>query len=43
MRIPAEAFVRLTAGRLVPERTPDGVTVDGVISLDELRKAFSGY
>jgi len=43
VRIPAEAFVRLTAGRLVPERTPDGVTVDGVISLDDLRKAFPGY
>ena len=43
MRIPAEAFVRLTAGRLVPERTPDGVTVDGPLSLDDLRKVFPGY
>jgi uncharacterized protein (TIGR03083 family) len=42
-RIPAEAFVRLTAGRLAPERTPDGVSVDGAISLDDLRKVFPGF
>jgi uncharacterized protein (TIGR03083 family) len=42
VRIPAEAFVRLTAGRLAPERTPPGVTVDGAISLDDLRNVFPG-
>ncbi len=42
-RMPAEAFIRLTAGRLAPEHTPDGVTVDGPLSLDDLRKVFPGY
>jgi hypothetical protein len=40
VRIPAEAFVRLTAGRLAPGHTPDGMTVDGAISLDDLRNVF---
>jgi len=43
MRIPAEASARLTAGRLAPEHTPDGMTVDGAISLDELRNVFPGF
>jgi uncharacterized protein (TIGR03083 family) len=43
VRIPAEAFVRLTAGRLAPEHTPDGMTVDGAISLDDLRNVFPGF
>jgi len=43
IRITAEALIRLTAGRLAPEHTPDGVTVDGAISLDDLRKLFPGY
>lgn len=42
-RMPAEAFIRLIAGRLAPEHTPHGVTVDGAISLDDLRKVFPGY
>jgi uncharacterized protein (TIGR03083 family) len=42
VRIPAEAFVRLTAGRLSPPHTPGGVTVDGAISLDDLRRLFPG-
>ena len=41
--MPAEAFIRLIAGRLAPEHTPHGVTVDGAISLDDLRKVFPGY
>jgi uncharacterized protein (TIGR03083 family) len=40
---PLEAFVRLLAGRLDPERTPDGVEVTGNVSLDDLRKVFPGY
>ena len=43
VRIPAEASARLTAGRLAPEYTPDGTTVDGVISLDDLRNVFPGF
>ena len=38
-----EAFVRLLAGRLKPEFTPDGTTVSGNVSLDDLRRVFPGY
>ena len=40
---PLEAGLRLMAGRLKPERTPDGVAVTGNVSLDDLRKVFPGY
>jgi uncharacterized protein (TIGR03083 family) len=40
---PLEAAIRLLAGRLTPQHTPDGVTVDGNVSLDDLRKVFPGY
>jgi len=40
---PLEAGIRLLAGRLTPEHTPDGVDVTGNITLDDLRKAFPGY
>jgi uncharacterized protein (TIGR03083 family) len=40
---PAEAFVRLLAGRLGPEHTPDDVEVTGNITLDGLRAVFPGY
>jgi len=40
---PAEAFLRLVAGRLAPEHTPDGVTVTGPLGLDDLRRIFPGY
>jgi len=40
---PLEAGIRLLAGRLKPAYTPDGVTVSGNITLDELRTAFPGY
>ena len=40
---PLEAGIRLLAGRLKPEHTPDGVTVSGNITLDELRTVFPGY
>jgi uncharacterized protein (TIGR03083 family) len=41
--LPAEAFLRLVAGRLTPEHTPAGITVDGPIDLDQLRQVFPGY
>ena len=41
--LPAEAFVRLTAGRLDPEHTPAGVEVTGTVGLDDLRTVFPGY
>jgi uncharacterized protein (TIGR03083 family) len=40
---PVGAAVRLMSGRLSPEHTPDGVTVTGNVTLDELRVAFPGY
>ena len=38
-----EAFLRLTSGRLSPRYTPETVTAEGDISLDDLRRAFPGY
>jgi uncharacterized protein (TIGR03083 family) len=40
---PIEAAVRLLAGRLSPEHTPEAVTVTGDVSLDDLRRVFPGY
>jgi uncharacterized protein (TIGR03083 family) len=40
---PLEAAIRLLAGRLKPQHTPDGVTVEGNVTLDELRTVFPGY
>ncbi len=40
---PAEAAIRLFAGRLSPEHTPVTVNVEGNVSLDDLRKVFPGY
>jgi uncharacterized protein (TIGR03083 family) len=40
-RFPAEAFLRLIAGRLDPEHTPLGV--DAPDELDTLRQAFPGF
>lgn len=41
---PAEAFLRLTVGRLAPEHTPPGVRLDGAaITLDDLRRVFPGF
>jgi uncharacterized protein (TIGR03083 family) len=39
---PAEAFVRLISGRLKPPHD-NGITVDGNITLDDLRSVFPGY
>jgi uncharacterized protein (TIGR03083 family) len=44
LTIPAEAWLRLVAGRLGPEHTPAGVTMTGDgIGLDDLRRVFPGY
>ena len=43
LEAPAEAAVRLLAGRLKPAYTPAGVSVTGDVSLDDLRKVFPGY
>ena len=43
LRLPAEAWLRLTTGRLSPEHTPTGVEIDGPLSLDDLRKVFPGF
>ena len=43
LRIPSEAFVRLTAGRLSPEHTPGAVEVLGAIDLADLRRVFPGF
>jgi hypothetical protein len=45
---PLDAVLRLVAGRLVAGRldedhTPAGVDVIGALTLDDLRKMFSGY
>jgi uncharacterized protein (TIGR03083 family) len=41
--MPAEAFLRLTAGRLFAPYTPMSVNVSGELSLDDLRRVFPGY
>ena len=38
--LPAEAFLRLIAGRLDPDHTPNSVEVSGAVTLDELRALF---
>lgn len=40
---PADAVARLLSGRLAPSRTPQGVTVSGNVTLDDLRSVFPGY
>ncbi|MFC3505660.1 maleylpyruvate isomerase N-terminal domain-containing protein [Micromonospora krabiensis] len=40
---PAEAWLRLTVGRLGPRYTPEGVRVTGAVDLDELRGVFPGF
>ncbi len=39
----AEALVRLLGGRLTSLYTPASVTVEGNVTLDDLRKVFPGY
>jgi hypothetical protein len=40
---PHEAVIRLIGGRLSPEHTPAGVSVEGNVGLDDLRRVFPGY
>ena len=41
--LPAEAWLRLVAGRLAPEHTPTSVIAAGVADLNLLRQVFPGY
>ncbi len=43
LTLPAEAWLRLVAGRLAPRHTPPGVTTTGTADLDLLRRVFPGY
>lgn len=43
LTLPAEAWLRLVAGRLAPRYTPDSVAAKGAASLDLLRQVFPGY
>jgi hypothetical protein len=43
LRLPAEAWLRLLAGRLGPRWTPGSVSIDGPVGLDTLRRIFPGY
>jgi len=43
LTLPAEAWLRLVAGRLAPRHTPDGVSTTGAADLDLLRRVFPGY
>ncbi|CCH32730.1 maleylpyruvate isomerase family mycothiol-dependent enzyme [Actinosynnema sp. NPDC047251] len=44
LTLPAEAFLRLAAGRLAPERTPPGtILTSDSLSLDDLRRVFPGF
>lgn len=43
LHLPAEALLRLAAGRLKPQYTPRSVSIEGELSLDDLRAVFPGY
>jgi uncharacterized protein (TIGR03083 family) len=43
LALPAEAWLRLVAGRLSPRHTPAAVEATGLADLDLLRKVFPGY
>jgi uncharacterized protein (TIGR03083 family) len=43
LAIPAEALLRLVAGRLRPDRPSEDVQPSGALSLADLRRAFPGY
>lgn len=43
LRLPAEAWLRLVAGRLAPEHMPASVTAAGAADLDLLRQVFAGF
>ncbi|GAA0591757.1 maleylpyruvate isomerase family mycothiol-dependent enzyme [Kribbella sandramycini] len=43
LTLPAEAWLRLSAGRLDPAHTPDSVKIYGAVSLDTIRGVFAGF
>jgi uncharacterized protein (TIGR03083 family) len=43
LELPAEAWLRLVAGRLAPKYTPSTVVATGAADLDLLRRVFAGY
>jgi uncharacterized protein (TIGR03083 family) len=43
LTIPAEAWLRLVAGRLSPEHTPEGIEGTGSANVDLLRRVFPGF
>ncbi len=43
LALPAEAWLRLVAGRLAPRYTPSSVSTTGAADLDLLRRVFPGY
>jgi uncharacterized protein (TIGR03083 family) len=43
LTLPAEAWLRLTTGRLSPRYTPDTVETTGAVTLETLRQVFPGY
>jgi uncharacterized protein (TIGR03083 family) len=43
LALPAEAWLRLVAGRLAPRHTPAGIETTGLADLDLLRRVFPGY
>jgi hypothetical protein len=43
LHLPAEALLRLIAGRLRPEHTPTSADVSGPLTLDDLRRVFPGF
>jgi uncharacterized protein (TIGR03083 family) len=43
LSLPAEAWIRLTTGRLGPACTPASVTATGAADLDVLRRVFPGF
>jgi uncharacterized protein (TIGR03083 family) len=43
LRLPAESWLRLMAGRLSADHTPADVEAGGVPSLEDLRRVFPGY
>jgi hypothetical protein len=40
---PLESAIRLIAGRLGPNHTPEGLTVTGNVTLEDLRTVFPGF
>jgi hypothetical protein len=44
LKAPAEAWLRLVAGRLGAEYTPEGVHLyGGAVTLSDLRRVFPGF